>query len=199
MKLKKTLTALLLIVSLLALAGCGDKKTAEYKTDLQSVADSMLDNSAAAETILNQYATVWDYSIKSRGAIPIDEMSTITGFERGVIEKYFKINNAGNIPNDFSINIHSLNAYYEGTGQLEEIKSLSNDVKSKVSGLNEPPKGFEKVYEEVLDMYNLSEEYIDMALNPSGSLQSFNEDRKRLSSEIISKFKRIEVIMPNKD
>lgn len=197
--MKKVLTVLFLSVVLFALTGCGGKKTAEYKNDLQSVADKMLDNSAKAEEILNQYSTVWDHSIKSRSAIPIEEMSAVTGFEQDVIKEHFEINNAGNIPNDFSTNIHSLNSYYEGTGQLKEIKNASDDIKSKISELNDPPEDYKKVYDEVLDMYNLSEEYIEMALNPSGSLQSFNEDKKRLSSDILSKYKRIEVIMPSED
>lgn len=197
--MKRVLTVLFLSVILFTLAGCDSKKTAEYRTDLQNVAGAMLDNASKAEEIVEYYAIVWNHSIKSRGAIPVEEMSTVTGIEQDVIQEYFEINNAGNIPNDFSINIHSLNAYYEGTGQLEEIKNTSDDIKNKISELNEPPKEYKKVYDEVLDMYNLSEKYIEMALNPSGSLQSFNEDKKQLSDDIVSKYKRIEVIMPSKD
>jgi len=197
--LKKVSFVLLLSVSLIALVGCGNKKSAEYRADLQDVASKLLDNSAKTEEILDQYATVWSYSIKSKGAIPVQEMSTLTGFEQDVIEEYFEINTAGNIPEDFSTNIHSLNTYYEGTGQLEEIKNTSDDIKNKITELNEPPTEYEKVYDEVLDMYNLSEEYIEMALNPNGSLQSFNEDKNQLSNDIVSKYKRIEVIMPSED
>ena len=63
--------------------------------------------------------------------------------------------------------------------------------------MNNPPKGYEKVYDELLDMYTFSEEYLEMALNPSGSLQSFNEDKNRLSSDILSQHKRVEATMPN--
>lgn len=199
MKQNKTFFLLLLTISLLALAGCGGKKTEEYKKDLESVASSMLENAAKAETMLNQYAAVWSHSIESKGAISIEDMAVVTGLETRDIEEYFTLNSIGYIPDDFSTNIHSLNRYYEGSGQLEEVEGKSKEIKNKVSELNDPPKDFEKVYEEVLDMYNLSEEYIDMAINPSGSLQSFNEDRKRLSNDILSKYKRIEVIMPNKD
>jgi hypothetical protein len=187
---------LCLILSLMLLTACNGGSE-EYRADLQSVADEMLENAAKAEEILDQYTTVWDHSIKSRGAIPIQEMSDLTGLDRDTIEEYFTINAAGNIPEDFSTNIHSLNAYYEGIGQIEEIKNASDAIKNKMAELNDPPSEYEKVYDEVLDMYNYSEEYVEMALNPTGSLQSFIEAKNELSSEIVSKYKRIEVIMPS--
>ncbi len=191
--------ALLLLASFLALVGCNNKEGEAYKKDLQDVADKMLDNAAEVEVILDQYATVWDRSIKSKGAIPVEEMSTVTGFEQDVVEEYFEINAAGNIPKDFSTNIHSLNSYYDGTGKLKEIQDASDDVKTKINELNKPPEGYKKVYDELLDMYTYTEEYLEMALNPSGSLQSFNEGKNQLTSDISSKYKRVEAVMPNKE
>ncbi|MBU8598500.1 hypothetical protein KM908_20520 [Alkalihalobacillus clausii] len=180
------------------LVGC-NSQGAQYGEDLQTVADEMLDNATKTEAILEQYAVVWDHSIKSKGAIPVAEMTALTGFEQSDVEEYFEINTAGNIPEDFSTNIHSLNAYYEDSGELEGIRNAADSIKSKMAELNDPPDEFEKAYDEVLNMYNYTEEYIEMALDPSGSLQSFNENKNQLASDIISVYKRIEVIMPSED
>lgn len=195
--MKKVFTILLFLMALLTLAGCGGKKTAEYRTELQSVTDKMYENASVAEGILNQYANVWSYSIKSRSAIPVADMSAQTGLEQEVVREYFKINNAGNISSDFSTNIHALNNYYDASGELSKIKTASDEIKSKITELNDPPEGYKEVYNEVLDLYNLSEEYVGMALNPDGSLQSFNDSRNQLTNDIVSKYKRIEVLMPS--
>lgn len=194
--MKKVLLPMSLLIFILV--GC-NSQGAQYKEDLQTVADEMLDNATKTEAILDQYAVVWDHSIKSKGAIPVAEMTALTGFEQSDVEEYFEINTAGNIPEDFSTNIHSLNAYYEDSGELEDIRNAADSIKSKMAELNDPPGEFEKAYDEVLNMYNYTEEYIEMALNPSGSLQSFNENKNQLASDIISVYKRIEVIMPSED
>lgn len=192
--MKKVLLPMSLLIFILV--GC-NSQGAQYGEDLQTVADEMLDNATKTEAILDQYAAVWDHSIKSKGAIPVAEMTALTGFAQDDVEEYFVINAAGNILDDFSTNIHSMNAYYEGTGELEEIRNASDEIKNKMAELNDPPAEYEKVYDEVLNMYNYTEAYMEMALNPTGTLQSFNETKNQLASDIISVYKQIEVIMPS--
>ncbi|MFA1820599.1 hypothetical protein ACDX78_10510 [Virgibacillus oceani] len=193
----------ILFVLLLAglLIGCNSQaeQIAEYKEELQNVADEMLVNAAAAEDILSQYDIVWNHTIKSGGAIPVEEMANVTGLEESVVRGYFQVNNIDNIPDDFSNNIHSLNAYYDASGDLGEIEEAAEQISNKINELNDPPDGYENVYDEVLDMYLYTDEYVEIAFNPDGSLQSFNEKVNQLSSEITSKYKRIEAIMPNED
>lgn len=190
---------LLLVTGLFIMTSCGNGDTEEYASDLEGVVSDMLDTASKVESMLNDYASVWSHTIKSKGAIPVDEMASVTGLEVKVIKEHFVINSMGNIPDDFSTNIHSLNDYFDSVGELEDIKSSRNDIKDRVSELNDPPNEYEKVYDEMLDMYNHFMEYVDMALSPSGSLQGFNDDRSHLSSEIINKYNRIEVIFPGKD
>lgn len=186
---------LIVLLSALFLVACGNAE--EYGEELQSTADELLDNAAEVEEMLNQYSNVWSYSIKSRGAIPVSDMATQTGLEEDVITEYFQVNQIGNIPDDFTLNILSLNLYFESTGRLEEIEQSSAEMKNKINELNDPPSGYEKAYDELLDLFTYTEEYIEMALNPSGSLQSFDGAKGELSSDILSKHKRVEATMPN--
>lgn len=186
---------LLLIIPLI-LVGCGGVNSEEYGENLDGVIEDMIGTASKAESMLNDYASVWSHTIESRGAIPVAEMASVIGLEAKVVKEHFVINSMGNIPDDFSTNIHSLNNYFESSGELEDIKSSRNDIKDRVSDLNDPPEEYTKVYDEILDMYNLFMEYTDMALDPSGSLKEFNSNRSRLSSDFINKYNRIEVIMP---
>src|SRR5690625_4539979 len=112
----------------------------------------MLNTASEAEAMLNDYSSVWSHTIESGGAIPVEE--------------HFIINSMGNIPDDFSTNIHSLNDYFEATGDLDDIRNSKDNIKNKITELNEPPKDFEKAYDEALNMYNYFMEYVDMALSP---------------------------------
>lgn len=193
--LKKKLFVLFSLF-LFILLGCSSGAS-EYRESVISVSDDILSNSADVEGILEQYSRIWRFSIESRAAIPIDDMMTEMGLERNDIEKHFSINTAGNIPDDFSLNLFSLKSYFEDTGELGRVEQKSRDIKDMVSELNDPPKGYEKVFDELLDLYNLSEKYLEMALDPSGSMQSFNEEKIKLSSDILSQHKRMEVIIPS--
>lgn len=193
--MKKKIVAILALM--FVLVGCG-VSSEEYSNDLQSTADEILENSTEIEDVLNMYSKVWDYSIQSRSAIPIEEMMAVTGFDEETVREAFEINIADNVPNDFSINIHSLVSYYEGTGKLKEIEEKSNETKEQISDLNNPKDEFESAYNEILDMYDLSKQYLNMALDPSGSLQDFNTNKNELSSDILSRYNRLEVVMPNK-
>ncbi|WP_405103154.1 lipoprotein [Oceanobacillus sp. FSL H7-0719] len=197
--MKRTFLFLIILISSLTLVGCGNKAAEEYKTNIQEVADDILENSSKAESLLNQYASIWSYSIKSKGAIPIEDMVAQTGLDEGTVMEHFVISYGDFITDDFSTNIYSMVSYYTETGELEEIEEKSKKIKSKINELNNPPSDYEKVYDEILDMYTYSEEYIGLALNPSGTLQDFNDSRNQLSNDILSKYKRVEAILPNED
>lgn len=197
--MRKLIYVIFLLVSMVFLSGCNNAAVTEYREELQSTADEMLTIAADAEDILNMYASVWSHSIQSRGSITVSEMANITGLNESEVREHFVINSIGNIPDDFSTNVQSMVSYYKTTGKLDEIEMTSEDIKKKISELNNPPEGYTDVYNELLDMYIYIEEYTGLALNPTGSLQSFNDNREQLTSDILGKYTRIEVVMPSEE
>lgn len=191
--MKKTL---LIGLYILFLMGCN---SAQYNTELNEVADEMFENSVEVEGILEKYIVMWNKSIKSKYSLTFKEVSALTGIEEEDVKKHFEVNRGGNIPSEFSSNVNSLISYYQETGKLDEIKKRSDSIKEQITELKKPPKEYQEAYDEILDMYNYSEQYVEMALSPDGSLQSFSEQKKKLSSEISSNYKRIEVIAPIED
>src|SRR5699024_10500628 len=161
----KRLVIVLFICFCIVLTGCsGNKK--DYAEDLQTVTSVILGNSAEVEDILNQYAKVWRFTIKSRVAIEVSNMMSQSGLDKEHMEKHITVNTLGNIPDDFSMNIDSMSSYFEDTGILDEIRDTAKEVKEEVSKLNNPPTEYEKAYDELLDLYTYSEEYTSMALKP---------------------------------
>jgi len=195
-KVKKL--SLISIAFFFILVGCGNAD-AEYNESVQSLSSQILENSTKAEEITNEYSRIWRHSIESRVAIPIPEVEQVTGLDEEIIREHFVINTADNVPEEFSLNVHSLNSYFESTGDLDDLRETAEEIKEEVSNLNNPPEDFEQVYDELLDMFTYSEEYVSLALSPDGSLQSFTEKRNDLSSEILNLSQRIDVLLPNEN
>lgn len=187
---------LILVLIMLFATGCRREDTEEYGIGLKNVANDILENSADAEELLNGYSKIWSFSIESGSAISVENVSAEMGLDEEIIREYFELNSIGNVPGDFSSNVNSLNSYYRASGKLDKIEELSSEIKGKISDLNNPPSDYEKAFDEVLDMYAYSQEYTSMALNPTGSLQSFNENKSKLSSDILEKYRKIEALTP---
>jgi len=184
------------IVSVLfILVGCGND--AQYGEDIQLLADDIIENSERSETVLQGYSDIWNLSIQSRSAIGIDDVIGVTGLEESTVREYFAVNVADNVPGDFNLNIASLNSYYQANGMLDEIEETSDGIQERITELNDSPADYEEAYDELLNLYTYSEEYAELTLNPQGSLQSFNENRNELSSEISNTYRRIEVLIPS--
>lgn len=190
----------MLVVLCMFLVGCsGDNNSEEYRTEIQNVADKIMENSENAEKIVDQYIKIWDFSIENRrSSISVSDMADKTGLDEETIKRHFKINAAGNIPADFSLNVMALHSYFEESGEIAKLKETAEEIKGKINELNNPPEEFEKVYDELLDLFTHAEELLEMAIDPSGSYNDFTAKRNQLSSDITSQYKRVEVTMPSK-
>lgn len=197
-KLRDKALFIMMVFLSVVLVGCGTSK-AEYEETLRNTADDIFENSQEAESLINQYLDVWDYSIKSRGAISFDEMIYVTGLSEEDVREHFPENAAGNISSDFSVNISSLHSYFESKDKFDALEKKSIEIKEQMQELKNPPSEYERAYEEVLDLYAYGEEFIGMALDPSGSLQSFTENKNNLTSDILEKNKKIEALISDND
>ncbi len=184
----------ILIVTLIMLSGCGINAE-EYEADLKDAADQMLEESEQVLSILDQYTSIWSFSIENRSAIGVNEVASFTGLSEDEVKEYFEINSMGNVTNDFSSNVHSVKGYFDD--QIDGLEKNAKNIKEKVSELKDTPKDYEKSYDELLDLYDLYEKNNEMMHSPSGTLQEFNKDKNELQNEIKSKHKRIDVVIPN--
>lgn len=190
----------LLFTVVLVACGNNEEEKLQYGSDLLDVTEKILENASNVEELLDQYANVWRYSIETTGGIKVEDLVQRTGLEETTVVEYFvEPNFTGSYDTIYagweSI-VRSMHYYYSDTGKLDDLNDLSEEIQSEIQALNNPPEEFKQVYDEVIELYTLGEEYIQMAINPSGSLVSFNEDRNRLSTDIVSQVNRIEAIMP---
>jgi hypothetical protein len=199
-EMKKKLFIAFLIL-LFILTGCNSQKEKDYETDLISVVNEMLSQAAEAEKMINIYIKVWNDSIemtldKERLArsmgITIADVDNYIGEPADNVFKYYAFEG------DFDSAIKCVSKYYENTGKNDELASNRNKIAEKIKELNDPPEKYKKSFDIAFELYSLYEKYTDMAISPSGSLVSYSQQGRELSSEIISKYKQFEVMLPNK-
>jgi len=205
---------LILFAISIVLVGCGDKETKvasgneaeeqpkiNYGEELSGLVLEVVSNTSIAEEMTNVYAYLWSNTIEYNGWFPIREIANILGTDKDLLNDYF--GNDGTSPNyfrgDFNEAILQLGRYYVQHGKVDDLNEGSDKIESKIKELNNPPEEYEKVYDEIIELYTMEEEYVQMAISPSGSLISFNESRNTLSTNIVSKVKEIDVIMPSKE
>ncbi|MBD8006418.1 hypothetical protein [Bacillus norwichensis] len=198
----RSLKFLAIFILFWGLIGCSNKASgkSEYRADLQSVVDDIMDNAANAENMVSTYADLWSFSINKSGQMKIQDIADKLNLSKSEVIDYFEILEFTDVViGGYSGNIRSLNKYYTETGKIEELEDASNEIQNKIKKLNNPPEEYVKVYDKVVELYTLAEELKEMAISPNGSLVTFNQQRGQLSNDIVSKYKEIEVILPNEN
>ena len=76
---------------------------------------------------------------------------------------------------------------------ITSIKNLSNDISEEIKKMV-PPGGKEKDFQRLKELYLLFNKYADMAISPSGSLQTYSQQNNQLSTEIKSAIKELEMM-----
>ncbi|MGG3802515.1 hypothetical protein [Metabacillus fastidiosus] len=170
----------------------------KYRDELKTLVPQILNNSVLAENMIKIYSTLWDYSLDSYVySKDIQNLLKISEYE---VEEYFgSANSNGEIFTSFEKTINGANQFYEDEDQIKELETNSETISKKLQELNNPPQEYQDVYDKVLELYLLHEEYIDMAISPNGSLMSYNQKVNELSSKISNKINEIDVIMPDND
>ena len=64
--------------------------------------------------------------------------------------------------------------------------------------LKSPPGDMREYYELAFDLYTEFSNLCNLAISPSGSLQSYTDDFREVDGEVADLYERMEVIMPEK-
>lgn len=170
----------------------------KYENDLRNVVDLMLTQSTKAEKMINTYSKVWNTSIKM--TISDERMANILNIDTDEVRKYFKSDNHGYIAfkGNFQIALNKTYNYFEETGKNGELNSKRDEITHLIRKLNNPPQEYKDAYNVAFEMYSEYENFISLALSPSGSLVTYNQKANELSSKIVTKLKEFEVKLPIK-
>ncbi len=89
---------------------------------------------------------------------------------------------------------------------LESLKSHKESVESIVAGelavelmmpdLNSPPEGFGAAHSKIISVYGSFKSLVSVALSPSGSLISYNQNVNRIQEDFMGGVNELKVLIP---
>ncbi|RLD03323.1 MAG: hypothetical protein DRI56_12685 [Chloroflexota bacterium] len=191
-KTKKIAVGVISVFAILALAFAtfgtiksnNDKKVFNaYIDNLHLVRMTMLDGGSEAESLLNLTAKVWYNSIFEKRDSETD--------------KYTRSGGHG-----FNDNFNtSLGALFLDSSTLATISKIEDNqvsVETMMKDLQNPPEGLDKSYETVLELYTTYKSLTNLATNPSGSLESFSQNKLQKIDNFLGLFQKLETQIPEK-
>jgi hypothetical protein len=179
---KKFIVLLVLSFLLVAALGVGgyhfyqkkkQEEVEEYGKKLNFLVMNMLNTGADAEKMINGYIDVWHKAI----------------FNAGV-----KIN--GKWYSNFNGAVSALKIQFEQEGKIEKLKDSLDKTEEELKELKNPPEEYKELYELAVDMYKAHKEFIEYAIDPSGSLQSYSSDARSLSQQFVNLYNEYNIKAP---
>lgn len=154
-----------------------------YIDNINLIMITMLDGGSDAESMCNLTAQVWHNSI-------YEERDSTT-------DKFTMFSSSG-FYDDFNI---ALNNLYSDTTTLKKISDINSNqdlVESMMKNIQKPPTGLEKCYDTITDLYTIYFSLTDLAINPTGSLQSYGESKLEKIDSFLSTYNKLKTQIPNK-
>lgn len=153
-----------------------------YIDNLNLAKDTMIDGGSDAESLLNLTAKVWYNSIYEERDSETDKY-TISG---------------GRFNADFNTSLSAL--IYDSTtkaviSKIEDNQALVEPIMKK---LQNPPNGLENCYNTITELYSVYKGLTDLAISPSGSLQSFTDNKSQKIDKFLELYNKLKTQIPEK-
>ena len=136
-----------------------DKELDAYKSNLEKITRAMVNGSELTETLGKQIQSVWNNSIYKK--------------EDPKTDKFTRPN--GVFVDDFNDALHNLFSDASYVADLAKIKEYANDVTNTMKELTNPPKGFEKACDCLIECYGAHMVLYYTVTDPSGNYQEFSD------------------------
>ena len=173
---KRTSLILIVAVVLVAIGVCTGlvvkqsltkKARMEYIENLSLARNYMLQGGAEAEGTCNLIKSVWYNTIFEKSDAATDQYT-----KSGSVSS----KKSGKFNEDFNTSLSKLYESDEYKDKVITIKASQNLVEETMKKLQSPPDDLRDCYETLNDMYEAFTEFTKMAINPSGSLQTYSDD-----------------------
>lgn len=172
-----------LIVSTIVKQNNAEKNSAAYASKLDSISETMILGASEAESVGNLIKLVWYNSIYE-----VSDSKT---------NKYTKKNGYGSFYDSFNDalgNLFNDSSFIEDTLIIEMNQS---DVEDLMKSLKNPPEEYDDAYDAVKDCYEAYLELTNLALNPSGNLQTYSSNFNNAVSAFLKCYNSLNIYIDN--
>ncbi|MBQ8325555.1 MAG: zinc ribbon domain-containing protein [Lachnospiraceae bacterium] len=195
---KKTKIVILVVIITLVLGVAGgvgykvysdNKAEQEYQEAYNAYIDNltsakflMVKGGSDAEALCNLTLRVWGNAIFQNR----DEET----------DKYTRPD--GSFVSDFNEAVANLYIDSDTQDIISNISSNQMSVKRLIKQLQNPPKGLEKCYDTVSDLYEAYKTLTDLAISPSGNYSGFSANKSDVVSDFMSAYEKLDNQLPEK-
>lgn len=202
----KRITILVILISLFTLlAGCNSDKEEKQKyiEQVKSINEKILSSSTVSEKVINSYSKIWLEAIEN--GITLEKFAELLDTTNTNVNTIYSAHHMGvglledneySKVEDFNEAITIAETHYKKTGDIETINSARASIQSSIKEIALPPEEYQSIYNELFELYKNYEKYVDLAIDPSGSLQSYTSKAQSLSPEIVSGVKAVSARLP---
>jgi type II secretory pathway pseudopilin PulG len=154
------------------------KAKSEYSKNLKTASTLMLAGAAKAEDAGNLIKSVW--------------YNTIYEKNDSKTNKYTRSNGYG-FNDDFNDSLEALFADSYFQSEISSIKENQQSVANYMKLLQNPPEEYAEAYQAIKAYYDAYLELTNLAINPSGSLQTFSSNFNEADSNALKCYKAMEI------
>ena len=154
------------------------KISADYSENLKSATTMMLLGATEAESAGNLIKSVWYNTI-------YEERDSKT-------DKYTRSNGYG-FNDDFNDSLTALFSDSSFKSKISSIKSNQESVSDLMKALQNPPEEYEEAYDAIKEFYDAYLDLTGLAINPSGSLQTYSNNFNNADTETVNCYKAMEI------
>ncbi len=105
-------------------------------------------------------------------------------------------NEATQYNKDINLMVETVQKTAEDGGLFNNLRTERKDIDTLMNELNNPPEKYKDLYSKLLSYYGQYTTAYDLALNPTGSLLSFNNSISNVLSETNRQFNEFKTLIP---
>lgn len=180
-KSKKIIIAIIVaVIAIFGIVQFNKQNTIEnYGNNLEKVTSSMLDGASQAETCGNLIREVWYNAIYEERDSQTDPFTRPNGY----------------FVSDFNDALQNLFADESFNEQINSLKDNQTAVQDLMKEMKNPPEKYEETYEVLSELYNSYFNLTNLAINPSGSLQTFSANFNEIDTEFINRYNEVMIYL----
>ncbi|HHX60607.1 MAG TPA: zinc ribbon domain-containing protein [Epulopiscium sp.] len=160
---------------------------AVYGTNIELLMSEIISSGAEAEGLINLTYKVWYNTIYKKSDPETDKYTK----KDDTREKDF-----GDWETDFNKSLVRLFRNLDTKEKIENINLSEDRIEEIMRELKNPPVEYNRSYEILLELYSAYQGISDLAINPSGNLQSFGEDKKEKIGKFVELYNKLETQLP---
>jgi len=149
-----------------------------YVSNLGIITKKMLDGGVIAEELTGLTHNVWYNTIYEKRSAKTDKYTMVS---------------PSSFWRDFNSALNSMALDSDIKAKKRELEKIREDVDNLMKLLNNPPKNLQNSYNDLDKLFRSFTSFVELAINPSGSLTSFTSKVNDTSSQFMESYNKLRI------